>query len=137
MAAASRSSSNGKSLLMFGNNFGLFGSPKRLKWLLKKFYGMTSKGARIIAESADPYKTDDPFHFEYHKFNWRRGRMPGQLRIRVRYKKYATPWFDYLIVSKNEMRRLLRGTGWKVKRFIESKRSRGPAYIAVSGKEIS
>ena len=58
--------------------------------------------------------------------------MSGQLRIRVRYKKYVTPWFDYLIVSKDEMEDILEGTGWRVKNFLDSNSS---AYISVIEKE--
>jgi SAM-dependent methyltransferase len=116
-------------VIMFGNNFGLFGSRKRAKWLLKRFHRMTTEHARIIAESLDPYNTNDPAHLHYHKLSRRRGRMAGQLRIRVRYREYATPWFDYLLVSKREMRDILKGTGWRLKRTLDS--SRSPAYIAV------
>ncbi len=119
-------------ILMLGNNFGLFGSFERAKRLLKKFYKITSQEGRIIAESNDPYKTEVPEHLEYHKLNRQRGRMPGQLRIRVRYKKYATPWFDYLLVSKEEMAEIFNGTGWKAKKFIDSK---GSVYIAIIEKE--
>jgi SAM-dependent methyltransferase len=118
-------------IIMFGNNFGLFGSPTKAKLLLKRFVGMTSKDARIIAESRDPYRTADPDHLRYHEFNRHRGRMPGQLRIRVRYRKYATPWFDYLIVSKQEMRKLLKGTGWRVLKTFDGKEG---VYIAVIQK---
>ena len=120
-------------VIMFGNNFGLFGSRKRAKWLLKRFHRMTTEHARIIAESLDPYDTNDPAHLHYHKLSRRRGRMAGQLRIRVRYREYATPWFDYLLVSKLEMRDILKGTGWRLKRTLDS--SRSPAYIAVIEKK--
>ncbi|MFQ5950898.1 MAG: class I SAM-dependent methyltransferase, partial [Candidatus Geothermarchaeales archaeon] len=110
-------------LLMLGNNFGLFGSFKRARWLLRRFHGMTSEGARIVAESNDPYKTTLREHLEYHDLNRRRSRMPGQLRIRVRYRKYVTPWFDYLLVSKGEMEEILEDTGWRVQRFIDSEGS--------------
>ena len=119
-------------LLMMGNNFGLFGGFKRARWLLRRFHKMTGEGARIIAQSNNPYETTEPFHLQYHEFNRNRGRMPGQLRIRIRYKKYVTPWFDYLIVSKDEMRGILEGTGWGIKRFIDSG---GSIYIAVIEKE--
>jgi hypothetical protein len=46
--------------------------------------------------------------------------MPGQLRLRIRYRQYRTPWFDYLLVSKKEMRRIVSGTGWHIDRFIDS-----------------
>ncbi len=115
-------------ILMFGNNFGLFESRKRAGWLLGRFRTVTSENARIIVESGDPYRTTNRCHLDYHKLNRRRGRMPGQTRLRVRYKTCATPWFDYLLVSPDEMRELVDGTGWKVTRVF---RSRGPAYSAV------
>ena len=119
-------------ILMLGNNFGLFGSLKRARWLLKRFHKLTSERARIIAESNDPYATKNPWHLKYHELNRKRGRMAGQLRIRARYQTYVTPWFDYLIVSRPEMESILDGTGWRVGRFIDSGRS---VYIAVIEKE--
>ena len=121
-------------LLMLGNNFGLFANLRRARWLLGRFHRITSEGARIIAESMDPYQTDDPVNLEYHKLNRKRGRMSGQVRIRLRYKKHATPWFDYLLVSKDEMKRILEHTGWRVRRFIDTK---GPVYTAIIEKETS
>src|SRR3989441_11975132 len=38
-------------ILMIGNNFGLFGNPKGAKRLLRQFYDSTSPKALIIAES--------------------------------------------------------------------------------------
>ena len=119
-------------IVMYGNNFGLFGSFKRARWLLRRFRRMTSDEARIIAETVDPYQTDEPCHRAYQKSNRGRGRMGGQVRVRVRYQTYASPWFDYLLVSKKEMRTVVAGTGWFVSRFIDSK---GPSYIAVIEKE--
>jgi SAM-dependent methyltransferase len=81
-------------VLMLGNNFGLFGSFKKAQVLLKRIYKKTSKDALIITESFKPYRTKNPDHLEYHELNRKRGRMSGQLRIRIRYKKYATKWFD-------------------------------------------
>ncbi len=107
-------------ILMMGNNFGLFGSFNKARMLLRRFHRMTTEGARIIAESSDPYLTDNPFHLEYHKLNQKRKRMPGQVRIRIRYKKYSTPWFDYLFVSKDEMIDIVKGTGWRIDNFIDS-----------------
>ena len=36
-------------VLMLGNNFGLFGSPNRARWLLRRFHKITHKDGRIIA----------------------------------------------------------------------------------------
>jgi SAM-dependent methyltransferase len=121
-------------ILMFCNNFGICGSYKRARHMLRDFFDATTDDSRIIAGSLDPYGTKDPAHLAYQKQNRRRGRMPGQVRIRVRYRTYMTPWFDLLLVSGNEMRRLVAGTGWHVEHFIDSKR--GP-YIGVIGKTRS
>lgn len=119
-------------VLMLGNNFGLFGGAVRARRLFKQLYRVTGKQARIIAESTDPYRTDDPDHLAYHARNSQRGRMPGQVRIRVRYKSYASPWFDYLLVSQQEMQALLEGSGWTAVRFIGS--GSAPQYIAIIEK---
>jgi cyclopropane fatty-acyl-phospholipid synthase-like methyltransferase len=118
-------------VLMFGNNFGLFGSYKGGRTLLKSLHKVTTENARIIAESVDPYKTNDPAHLAYQRRNRRRARMSGQVRIRVRYRTYMTPWFDYLLVSKKEMKRLVAGTGWRIERFIGSAK---PGYIGIIRK---
>jgi hypothetical protein len=103
---------------MFGNNFGLFGGRERARWMLRRLKRMTSAHARIVAHSLNPYNTELPEHLSYHRFNRRRGRMAGQLRIRVRYVKLATPWFDYLLASPEEMREIANGTGWHLAKTI-------------------
>ena len=118
--------------LMLGNNFGLFGSFAGARRLLKRFHAMSTDGARIIAESLDPYKTSDPYHLAYEKRNRRRGRMSGQLRIRVRYKSIATPWFAYLLASPGEVEKILKGTGWRLARILQGKDAR---YVAVIVKK--
>ena len=118
-------------VIMMGNNFGLFGSFKKAKHLLGKLSKITSQRGRIIASTNDVYNNKIPEHFEYQASNRSKGKMSGQLRIKVRYKRYSTPWFDYLIVSKNEMESILEGTGWVVKKYIDSDNS---YYMAILEK---
>jgi cyclopropane fatty-acyl-phospholipid synthase-like methyltransferase len=66
-------------IVMFGNNFGLFGSFRRAQWLLRRFHNMTTDDALILAESTDPYQTTEPHHRAYHRWNKNRGRMGGQV----------------------------------------------------------
>jgi cyclopropane fatty-acyl-phospholipid synthase-like methyltransferase len=120
-------------IVMLGNNFGLFGSAKKAKRLLRRFHRLTSDRGRIVAETRDVYRTDDSAHLAYHARNRRRGRMSGQIRIRVRYRDQATPWFDYLMVSRQELEDLVDGTGWELERILESEDS----YIAVIDKTAS
>ena len=44
--------------------------------------------------------------------------MPGQIRLRVRFRDLATPWIDYLMVGEDELRDLLDGTGWTLTQTI-------------------
>jgi cyclopropane fatty-acyl-phospholipid synthase-like methyltransferase len=119
-------------IVMFGNNFGLLGGFNQARTLLKRFYKMTSSDGRIIAQTLDPYETDDPDYLWYHRWNREHGRMGGLVRIRSRYKKLIGPWFDYLFASREEVKKLAAGTGWKVRRFISVS---GPGYAAVLEKE--
>lgn len=119
------------SIVMLGHNFGLFQSQRKFKMLLKKFDKILSPDGVIITETNNPYKTKNSIHTSYHAYNLKRSRMGGQLRIRVRYKKLMSPWFDYLFVSQKELRDLLRNTGWEIQKIFSS---RGSNYIAVLEK---
>ena len=109
---------NFDTIIMFGNNFGLFGSPENAKKILEKFTRITAPEAQIIAGTLNPYKTEDPNHLEYHELNRRRGRIPGQATIRIIYDKAVGNWFDYLFVSPEEMQEIVRDTDWQIKQFI-------------------
>jgi SAM-dependent methyltransferase len=117
-------------IVMLGNNFGLFASATNAKRLLRRFHRLTSERGRIVAETRDVYRTDDATHLAYQDRNRSRGRMSGQIRIRVRYRDHATPWFDYLMVSQDELEGLLDGTGWQLERVLESE----DTYVAIIDK---
>lgn len=118
-------------VLMMGNNFGLVGNPRRARWFLRRLKGMTSPEARIIAVTRDVGYTDEPEHLAYHARNRAQGKPPGQVRIRVRYKRYVTPWIDLLMVNKNELGQIVDGTGWELGETIDDERG---LYMAVLEK---
>jgi SAM-dependent methyltransferase len=115
-------------VVMFGNNFGLFGSRARARRLLKQLHRITREGAVLLAQSLDPHGTSVRAHLTYQRANQRRGRMPGQIRIRIRFNEFVGPWFDYLLVSPSEMSSIVDGTGWEVDRFLTED---GPRYVGV------
>ena len=118
-------------VIMMGNNFGLFGGLNRAKRLLKDFARIVSADGQIIAETVDPYVTKEPSHLAYHRLNRSRGRMSGQLRIRVRHGRTIGKWFDYLLVSRSELRQIVAGSGWRVAQIISDN---GPGYTVVLKK---
>jgi SAM-dependent methyltransferase len=114
--------------LLLGNNLGLFESRDRAPMLLDALARLANPGARIVAQGTDPYGTSDPVHVAYHRRNRDRGRIGGQLRLRLRYRLLATEWFDYLNCSPEELESLLDGTRWRL-RSIDAKDR--PYYLAV------
>jgi SAM-dependent methyltransferase len=118
-------------VVMYGNNLGLLSSRTKAPRILRRLAKITSERARIIGECLDPYTTDNPAHLAYHAHNRGRGRMGGQIRIRVRYQDIATPWFDYLFLSEPELHEILDRTGWQLIRKLDSERT----YVAVIEKE--
>ncbi len=118
-------------VVLFGNNFGLLRSFHRAKGYLKKLWKLTRPGAKILTESRDIYRTSDPVHLKYHAVNRKRGRMSGQMKLRIIFGRSVGVWMEYLMVSRPEMKRVVRGTGWKVRRFLSSK---GSLYVGVLGR---
>jgi len=120
------------SIIMFGNNFGLMESPRRARQILRRMHRITTPNARIFAGSLDVYKTKNPDHLAYHRWNRAHGRLPGLTRIRVRFKTGVSPWFEWFHVSPGEMKAILRGTGWKLAKILGDVR---PMYVGVIEKE--
>ena len=105
-------------ILLLGNNFGIFGTPDEAKRWMVRLQAITSADAVVLAHSTDP-QTDDGLKME---------------TIRTRYEHFLTPWFDYFWASKGRMREILAGTGWTISHFFD-----GPVgtYIAVLHKQSS
>jgi hypothetical protein len=95
-------------MMGMGNNVGLFGGFRKARILLRKLLRIMSPGGLIIAVTTDPYQTKNPIHRRYQRYNRSRGRMPGQLRIRIRHGTVIGPWFDYLLAPKREVKEICR-----------------------------
>ena len=120
-----------ETVLLMGNNFGLFGSLSKARRLLRRLQTITTEDATILACSADLRIRADGTDRAYMARNRRKGKLPGQLRIRVRFRDVIGHWFDFLFVSKRELQMILIGTGWEVRRFIQGKHG---AFAAILKK---
>jgi hypothetical protein len=58
--------------------------------------------------------------------------MGGQIRMRVRFGKIVGEWFDYLLVSPEEMEKIIAVSRWQIKKFIESEQAQ---YFAIINKK--
>jgi len=104
-------------VLVLRNNFGLSGPAGRAGGLLRRLERMTSDRGRVVTDSVDP------------------GRIPAEmrttLRFRVRFRRYASPWFRYLMLTPEELGALVDGSGWTVARCL---RDETPRYVVVLEK---
>jgi SAM-dependent methyltransferase len=114
-------------LLLLGNNLGLIEGRGRAPGFLAALAALARPGAEVIAHGTDPYGTTDPVHTGYHEWNRQRGRLGGQLRLRLRYRELATGWFDYLVCTPDELGELVHGTPW---RLVDVDRADAPYYLA-------
>jgi SAM-dependent methyltransferase len=119
-------------IVLYGNNFGLFGGMTAGRRLLAAMHRITPPDARIIASTVDPHQTADPIHWAYRQRNQARGRMSGQLRLRIRYRQYCSDWFDYLLASVDEVRMMVAATRWTIGDIVQSAR---PEYSVILRKK--
>jgi SAM-dependent methyltransferase len=114
-------------ILLLGNNLGLLAGEQPGRRLLRKLARLATDRGRILGGSYDPYEGASELARRYHERNRQRGRMGGVERLRVRYRQYATPWYDVLFASRGEVAWLAQGTGWVARRFVDD----GAGYVAV------
>ena len=111
--------------IVLGNNLGLIGSIEKAQGFLMGPMRLRP-GGRIVGGCLDPYQTDHPDHLAYHKANVAAGRMAGQVRLRTRYRRLTTAWFDLLWMSMAELAALARRSGWQITDSMP-----GPNYAVV------
>ena len=117
-----------RTFAFFGANLGLLQSRERAPVLLAALAAMATPDARIVGHGMDPHPHANPVQRAHHQRNVASGRLPGQLRLRVRFLATATPWMDFLLCSVAELEDLLAGTGWQLAEVDEADQ---PLYCAV------
>jgi SAM-dependent methyltransferase len=110
--------------VLLGNNLGLLRDAAYSRRFLDLLASIAKPGALVVGTCLDPYGSGDPEHLAYHERNRAEGRMAGQIRMRIRYRDMATDWWDYLFMSLEELRGLVRATAWRIDEAIDN----GPLY---------
>jgi len=124
------------SIIMMGHNIGLLHGWDEGRKILSGLHRITTPGARIVGTTRNTKLTTSPEHLEYQAENVLKGRMPGQIRFRIRHRRLIGSWLDYLFVSKEELSRLVDGTGWRLEAAVDGDGGfGGESYLAVLCKE--
>jgi cyclopropane fatty-acyl-phospholipid synthase-like methyltransferase len=118
------------SAIAFCNNFGLCGTVEGVEGMMRSLHRIISDDGCFLAESVHPTDTKKRAHLRYHKMNIARGRPPGQVRLRIKYRGKVSGWFELMMVTPEEMRRICERTGWRIYRTYRGK----PMYVYILKK---
>ena len=101
-------------VLLLGNNLGLLGGTHLAGDVLGQLAALVRPGGRLIGSSMNPSIHTGPDEAAYQARNLERGQLPGHQRIRIRDGRLSSPWFDYLLLSVDELRDLIDGSPWSL-----------------------
>lgn len=121
------------SILLMGHNLGLLQYKNKARKILQILDRISKKEAIIIAHTMDPTKTNNSVHRLYQKNNIVRGRLPGQIRMRVRYSVFKDSWSDYTFWREKDVKDAILTTNWKIKGVL--KESVGFSYYVILEKK--
>ncbi len=117
-------------IIMFGNNLGVFGTPQRARKILSIWAKKLPPGSRILVESTNPLSGGAPvIDRVYCARNREKGFALGQCRLRVWYDRSPSPWFNWFFASRTELQKLVRGTGWDMVEVVVG--AADEPYVAV------
>ena len=85
-------------LLMCGN-LGLGGSWDGCRRLLSRLGAVTAPDAILVGDSVEP-------------------RGPAEIRLRIRYRGVATPWWRQYNIATHEVEPVVDETGWRIERHL-------------------
>lgn len=118
------------SVLLFGNNLGVFGTPDRATRCLADWSAVARPGTRLFVESTDPLSGGAPVvDRPYARRNRDLGTPAGQVRMRIWYDRISTDWVPWFFAARSELRAIVAGTGWRVATILGTQRSE--PYVAI------
>lgn len=107
-------------ITILGEAQGVLGNAQQAPAALRSLAALATPDTTLIYQGTDPYRSPKQKALShYFTTNREQDRLPGTLRIRVRYRLLTTPWFDYLFCSAEEFTHLTQGTGWTITRIEE------------------
>jgi SAM-dependent methyltransferase len=117
-------------VLIVRNNMGL-GGPDGAAPLLRRLADITTPAGRLITDSVDPRRIDDPAV--------RAGTSAGAAgvfgqRLRVRHARFASPWFHYVMTSSEAFGALVSDSPWQIHRIVDDGSPRYGVVLSKRGR---
>jgi SAM-dependent methyltransferase len=100
-------------VILFGNNLGICGTPQKFQRMLRELHRITSTRGRILATTRMP-NTTDAAQIGYLRQNVSRGRSIGQIRLRLILGALRGAWFELLLLAPTDLLQLAAKEKWKL-----------------------
>ena len=100
-------------VLLFGNNLGICGTPMKFQKMLRELHRVTSPRGRILATTRQP-STTNPMHRSYLRRNLESRRAVGQIRLCLVMDGERGDWFDLLLFSPTDLMQLAAKENWEL-----------------------
>lgn len=99
-------------LLMLGHGIGITENLAGLERFLKMAWRLLAPGGRLLLDSTDVRRTDDPRHLAYHEANRKAGRYVGEIRIQLEFAGRSGPHCGWLHVDPETLAARAAQAGW-------------------------
>ena len=106
-------------LLMLGHGIGITGDLAGLERFLALARRLLAPGGRLLLDSNDVRRTDDPRHLAYHEANRRAGRYVGEIRIQLEFAGRSGPYCGWLHVDPETLAARAARAGWSCEILLE------------------
>jgi cyclopropane fatty-acyl-phospholipid synthase-like methyltransferase len=100
-------------LLLLGRSIGMVEDLAGLDRFLMRMKHFLKSDGRLLLNSLDVTRTDDPQHLAYHDANIRACRYAGEVRMRILYKDLVGAWYTWLQVDATTLASHAERLGWK------------------------
>ena len=99
-------------LLMLGHGIGITENLAGLDRFLELTRRLLALGGRLLLDSTDVRRTDDPRHLAYHEANRSAGRYVGEIRIQLDFGGRKGPFCGWLHVDPETLAERAAQAGW-------------------------
>ena len=117
-------------LLMLGHGIGITENLAGLECFLERARRLLAPGGRLLLDSTDVRRTDDPRHLAYHEANRKAGRYVGEIRIQLEFAGRSGPHCGWLHVDPETLADRAAHAGWPCEVILEEP---GWGYLACLG----
>ncbi len=106
-------------VLLMSNGLGISGDVEGTTEMLVDAKRVLSCRGSLIAHTTDPMNPESGIDSEFVARNRKANRPGGLLRVRIRYRGVVGGWFELMLLTPEEVRAILKRTGFNLKRSID------------------